>query len=509
MFASLLLLWCVLPVFPFSLIPSNRARQSQCPPLYSTTTEPTEEELLASVSRDTLVDWCRRLQISVQEQEETKDSLLKVLRNHAQEQVRQQQAQRQARKRKIEEGSDDPREKFETVGEEDDDEDDEIAFLIPATSTTMEDRLTEIARLNAKSKSIDEQNPLPVTAPLYPDEPNAQGERVATIYSTKDTNDLTSMHQTPHLNDDMPGVADEVWKQQQQQPKKSTDTEPYTKVIRKILATTGMEAYMDDDDDDNIITVSRSSTPRLDPSHIPTAWLEHLLDARLLDEALREFELQAIGYDGDRADDGGHYRIVSQVRAFWMGYLTTHQRTLARECCTSLLNTLVNEGIVAMDVALGAMVVDESILHYLQDVIREYQQKVEATTEKQQQQQPSSEMEDINADPVNALWNVTLEDGETIHSIDPNDENVREQLMNAATTRDEAPLPQAQSPTQQVLQLLQLLRDRIQTELSTPRDEKGNNLRLLAYVLKLPTLRQQEEWIEEHLGKRREVCMQY
>ena len=113
-------------------------------------------------------------------------------------------------------------------------------------------------------------------------------------------------------------------------------------------------------------------------------------------------------------------------------------------------------------------------------------------------------------DAMNGLWNVTLtEDGQRVESIDPNDPKVRrmlakeqEKLEQAAASDESSP---SSGPQPQLLLLLTLLRERIKAEAAFGPDEKGRNLRLLAYCLQVETEQEQEQLVSKEVGNSLEV----
>jgi hypothetical protein len=144
--------------------------------------------------------------------------------------------------------------------------------------------------------------------------------------------------------------------------------ETVTELVQCLLAMTGAPAfatmeqdYDDDDDDDDCYEESDENhkAPRLlarptefvgfQPAKVPTQLLAASSKAlrtrrgQVLQEVLRQFELQAIGQDGMAGDNiergGGHYREVSKVRAFLEGYRRAEVRRIARETASFLLES--------------------------------------------------------------------------------------------------------------------------------------------------------------------------
>jgi hypothetical protein len=294
------------------------------------------------------------------------------------------------------------------------------------------------------------------------------------------------------------------------------------------------------------------------PGSVPTALLVaaspslRLQRGQVLREVLRQFELQAVGYDGAAGDDresgGGHYREVAKVFAFLDGYRTSEVRRLARETASLLLDKLVQEGVEGLDKALASMTrssddyrnhhageLNDSLLEYLNDAIRQQEEKVrriDSTVFKRVLLQDSDMMPRANGDAVGGgggenhdslsdLWTVeTTDDGQRVESIDPNDPKVRKALQEeyAKSTgnveggwsddHDRRGMPQEASPrstSEQLLHLLKLLRMRVEAEAAFAPDEKGRNLRLLAYCLRLNSHDECERLIRKETGNSLDV----
>jgi hypothetical protein len=112
-------------------------------------------------------------------------------------------------------------------------------------------------------------------------------------------------------------------------------------------------------------------------------------------------------------------------------------------------------------------------------------------------------------DRIESLWDVsTEEDGQRVESLDPNDPKVqsvlREEQANAdirAANEDRSMMNIPRSAPEKLLLLLKSLRERLQAEAAFGPDEKGRNLRLLAYCLRLPSAQEREELITKDLGR--------
>jgi hypothetical protein len=111
-------------------------------------------------------------------------------------------------------------------------------------------------------------------------------------------------------------------------------------------------------------------------------------------------------------------------------------------------------------------------------------------------------------DRIDSLWDVsTGEDGERVESLDPNDPKVQSVLReeqaksDIMAAKEQSMMNIPGSAPERLLLLLKSLRERLQAEAAFGPDEKGRNLRLLAYCLRLPSARDREELITKDLGR--------
>jgi len=336
--------------------------------------------------------------------------------------------------------------------------------------------------------------------------------------------------------------------------------ETVAELVQTLLASTGAPAFVSafgDDDDDYQLSSSYGRAPPFkqdqfvgfDPSKVPvellTASSRALRTGRgqVLQDVMRQFELQAIAQDGMRGDDvdngGGHYREVSKVRAFLDGYRRAEVRRVARETATLLLDKLVQEGIEGLDLALASMTrsgddageyageeLNDSLVDFLDDAVRQQEKTVEQLAAAERRDGLHSDNVD-NAnlgqdddDTLDSLWNVEVEDGQRIETIDPKDPRVLKALRqetirsesqssllveNSSRGSSAANNAVPQSPSGKLLLLLRLLRDRIRAEAAFAPDEKGRNLRLLAYCLQLGTDEEREQLILREIGNSMDV----
>ena len=259
----------------------------------------------------------------------------------------------------------------------------------------------------------------------------------------------------------------------------------------------------------------------------------------ILDEVLRQYEIQGIGYDGTAGDNiaggGGHYREVIKVRAFLEGYRRAEVRRLARETSSMLLNKLMLEGIDALDVTLNSMIrsnddteeyggtqLNDSLLDFLNDIIRQKEKEVETRnlddgngvmktwTDQLAIHDDNHDQVDNNSDDDDDLdnyWDISEVDGQRIETFDPNNEEVKkilkskfDKLQQESSLSNKNTIVIPETGPKQVLLLLRLLRERIKAEAAFSYDEKGRNLRLLAYCIHADTDDECEQYILKQLG---------
>ncbi|GAX28571.1 hypothetical protein FisN_1Hh639 [Fistulifera solaris] len=509
-----------------------------------------DEKLLKEVTESQLVGLCKQFELPT---EGSKEILLRRLREYAEQQLERERKVLKERVDKVEQGSENDKERYELAEGnpiDDNDDDEDAAFFyyhLPGDDTSDVTSAKPKASKPKKARVIDSSV---VTAPPPPLEPNEDGERVVTIYSTTDTNDLTGVAaaqpgQSSIAGGDLTSVTPSIkgsqpWEMESQQ--KTTTTreieqakEQINELVQVLLAMTGAPAFAAMVDDDELAMKMPSYAPRngfvgFDPSLVPQQLLSASSQAlrtsrgAVLADVLRQYELQGIGQDGMAGDDtqkgGGHYREVSKVRAFLEGFRRAEVRRLARETTVMLLDKLVSEGVDGLDLMLASMTkssddasayageLNDSLLEYLNDAIRQQQAKVDQLVadspkiELLEEKYPKS-------DQVDALWEVSYENGEKLESIDPNNPTVqktlREAYGNADTSLSNTNEQIPDSAAEKLLLLLTLLRERIKVEAAFAPDEKGRNLRLLAYCLRLQSDREREQLILNSLGSSLDV----
>lgn len=523
--------------------------------------------LLEAVSLEQLEDLCRQLNLNTFG---SKQELLQRLRHYANQQVERESQNLRERTRRVENGSHDSKERYEivtttsttttatsrgdTTEEEGDDEDDEAYFYfeLPKSkeiSGPNDNHSTPKRRTSTITNTV-------ITAPPPPDTPNENGERFVTIYSTADNNDLTGVAaaqpgQTSYGSDSLMGAhsspGGQPWDMQNNRKSQATSaeldeaTERITELVRVLLATTGAPAFasLHDEDLKKYVPIYPSRNDGFvgfDPSRIPTKMLSlsskalRMKRGQILDDVVRQYELQAIGQDGMAGDNkekgGGHYREVAKVRAFLDGYRRAEVRRLARATATMLLDRLVSEGVEGLDIALASMArsdddtsdfageLNDSLVDYLNDAIRQQEKKIENLSS-QRLKTTGSAAEPLveGSDALDNLWDATVdEEGRYTETIDPSNPIVK------ATLQEEfekskivscGPTVAPQTAAEQLLLLLSLLRERLKAEAVFGPDEKGRNLRLLAYCLKERSEKEQDQLIQREIGNSFDVscCM--
>lgn len=525
--------------------------------LFSTTDEDKtdDEALLAEVDISTLQNLCSQYSLS---QSGTKEELLARLRDFANTQAEEDRKRREGRRERVEnnlEGKarhtfvDDP-------WIEDEDDDQGGFFYFDAGETEEEKKKRELKEKETKKKALMKAKSKHITAPNPQEiQVNEKGERVVTVYSTTDNNDLTGM-QAPSmsmdemggkpLGSDMPedSLIGGPFGDMSGSKRKKEDDEQLTKAKEKLrqlvadlLATTGAPAFQDDFDeenDDDDKEVNPFATPygfvgfqsdRIPPETLVDCSYALLLqNGKALHEVMEEYELSAIGHDGMAADDkekgGGHYQEVEKVRSFLNGFRKSEERRISRETSTMLLDRLLKEGVSGLDQMLSSMpkegddtshmlgtggmeagVLNSALVRYLDDAIREQEQRVERI-----QSRKNDGLLDANnslgEDDNNLTWNITRgEDGTTIETVDLNDPVLRAELAKSQATLSQNKEELSSLTVQEkMLLLLNLLRERVKVEAIMGRNEQAKNLKVLAYCLKAGTVEERRKFILSELG---------
>jgi len=298
----------------------------------------------------------------------------------------------------------------------------------------------------------------------------------------------------------------------------------------------GVTPFMTDEEKEEFESSANKapSTPinfvGFDPSRVPTQLITQASTALrvgnggALRKVLNDVEIQAIGFDGMKGDDrengGGHYLEVSKVGTFLEGFRKAEVRRIARETATMLLDRLVSAGVRSLDEMLMTMTkggedtgesgeLNDALVKYLGDAVRDQEKKVELLFGEQGALSRNiDESSNVEAqDYLSGLWNVTTDEaGNIVESLDPNDPEVKMALeqelrADARSKKRAAPVP----PAKQLLNLLILLRERVKAEAVFSNDEKGRNLRMLAYCLHAEDEREREKIIVDNMGNNLDV----
>jgi hypothetical protein len=565
---------------PFDSSPTRCARRPFCNQhiaLISTTNdrEESDEQLLEEVDISTLQNLCEQYSLS---SSGTKQEMLQRLREFAKEQAEAEQRRRKGRAARVEANLEGKarhtilEEDFIAQSEDVDEEEDTSGYFYYAAPETEEDKKKQEEerrrqRLKLKKQQLAKSQSH-LTSPPIPEDikPNEKGERVVTLYSTTDKNDMTGVTaQTPFADLSMDTVGYQQRSIGTDQPEQSLIGGPFgdtsgskrkkadadvaekakekiREVVRSLLATTGAPAFQDDyEEGDDMLAANSFSSPYgftgFESDRIPPETLSssssalRVQNGAVLKEVLSEFEIDAIGHDGMAADDkskgGGHYREVEKVGSFLDGFRKAEERRVARETATMLLNRLVKEGVKGLDELLSGMLregeepnygedsdqigqLNGALVRYLDESIREQElrvkmQKVEPNPRK------SNEIIEVE-DEMDMMWNVTRGvDGTIIETIDPNDPSVGKMLQDELrksehtdTRRQEEQL-RSMTVQEKMLLLLKLLRDRVKVEAVIGNDAHARNLRLLAYCLKAGSDEERQTLINDVLGNSLDV----
>ena len=183
----------------------------------------------------------------------------------------------------------------------------------------------------------------------------------------------------------------------------------------------------------------------------------------------------------------------------------------------------MTEGVKGLDLMLATMgkagddgagdagELNDSLIEYFNDAIRQQEKKVEQLlgnqekSEKRMGPKPTtgSIRREKLEDQTSGLWNVTMVGGDVVESIDPNEPSVQEAIKAELERSAQAPPVAPALPTsasEQLLLLLTCLRDRVKAEAAFSTDEKGRNLRILAYVIHAINDQEREQIVVKELG---------
>jgi hypothetical protein len=538
-----------------------------------------DDELLKKTTKSQFQDLCRQLNLSV---DGTKEEMLSRLRRHAEEQAEADKERRRRQMEKISSGVDDTqpngKAKYKITGTDpiEDDDDLEGVFYFSLPGQVPANQTKSLAKVTTTTINPQYSERGAITAPPPPPgvEPNENGERVVTIYSSTDQNDLTgiaaqasrddvamaggySRSDANRANSDNPEntlAGGPFGDQSGSQRKKAgiremeSAVEVITELVQSLLAMTGAPGFQDefsegitpfmtDEEKGQFKSSAKTSTfdqiefTGFDPSRVPIQLVTQASKAlrvgngEALRKVLDEFEMQAIGFDGINGDDkkkgGGHYLEVQKVGTFLDGFRKAEVRKNARETTSMLLDTLVTEGVKGLDQRLMIMTkgsddssdsgeLNDALVKYLEDAVRDQEKKIEQLYGSQStafNNGQSIQDNTIKGDSISELWSVTRDkDGKILETLDPNDPKVKDALQEeirrgSSNVKSAIPL----DPARQLLMLLTLLRERVKAEAAFSNDEKGRNLRILAYCIHAKNETDREKIIVDNLGNSLEV----
>lgn len=538
-----------------------------------------DESLLDSIDVSTLQNLCTQYSLSTSG---TKQEMLVRLREFANQQAEIDAQRRRGRTQRVEanlEGKarhtvlDSMQDDNKLVQELEDGYDEMLGYFYYASADTEEERIRKEEERRRQKLAAMRKSQSHITAATLPDDikPNEKGERVVTVYSTTDRNDLTGMTSQSPMADNM--SMDSARFQQKSlradQPEESLIGGPFgdtsgskrkkadasqienakeylRELVRNLLATTGAPAFQDDYDEEvegGSSGTNSFSSPYgftgFQPERIPPDVLSkssaalRVNNGKALKEVLSEYELQAIGHDGMAADDkskgGGHYREVESVGAFLEGYRKAEVRRIARETSTMLLDRLVKEGVKGLDQLFAGMVregddfsdfkstseggeLNGALVRYLEEAIRVQEQRVKKSPIVNDSRGNNRSGPD-ERDETELMWNVTRgEDGTIIETFDPNSPIVKKLLREEIEkTKDSAGVMSdrllSMTVQEKMLLLLKLLRDRVKVEAVIGNDAHARNLRVLAYCLKAANDEERHQLILEELGNSLDVSV--
>ena len=231
-----------------------------------------DTELLRTVTREQLARLCESCRLAATG---PKGVLLQRLRDHAAAEAAAARERIRSRNVKVEDGTDDSKERYELVEEGGilDDEEEEGFFFYAApdavNGSTASNKATNSNEKN-KKKSAPPITSSTVTAPPVPHdlEPDENGERSVTVYSTTDQNDLTAVAAAQPgrgasldaLSSTQQHQQPQPWDMEGQQRTSQTSNrelerarQQIVELVSNLLALSGAPAFamnLGDDDDD-------------------------------------------------------------------------------------------------------------------------------------------------------------------------------------------------------------------------------------------------------------------
>ena len=518
-----------------------------------------DEALLSEVDISTLQNLCTQYSLATTG---TKQELLARLREFASDEAEKDRKRREGRRERVEnnlEGK--ARHTFveQSPWEEEEEGEVEDGFFYYAAAETEEEKKLRLEQQQKVKRKKITATPDDITAPNPENiEPNEKGERVVTIYSTTEDNDLTgnpspvmsmdAANQYKALGNDQPedsliggpfGDTSGSKRKKVDEGQLDKAKENLRRLVGDLLATTGAPAFQDDYEEGDEENSNPFETPYgfvgFQPERIPpdtlvqSSFAMRMQNGKALKEILEEYELQAIGHDGMAADDvskgGGHYQEVEKVRSFLEGFRKSEDRRVARETSTMLLDRLVKEGVAGLDQLLVSMPkegddttymlgvdggeageLNSALIRYLEEAIREQEQRVERIQSRRKNQLANTESLELEVNDWK--WNVTRgEDGTTIETIDLNDPLLRQELERTKGQLPQVDNLESLTVQEKMLLLLKLLRDRVKVEAVMGSMKEAKNLRVLAYCLKAGSLEERRRFIVDSLGNSLDVSV--
>lgn len=514
-----------------------------------------DDELLRKITKAELVSLCKKLSLNT---EGTKLTLIQRMRNFAASQLEAQREEREGKYKQWEESGEYTPEEIEAIRAREESEEPVVYVSLSDTDESNDESSDAIDTLKEEVEQTDHQ--LMLTAPPPPTDPNERGVRAVTVYDSKDPNDMTgvapshpgavdSLASTFTSSEDAPWDVNNAHKNEKlgaTTEQLDAAKEEVTELIRILLSMSGAPAFRLDMEGDlstfgmmkqfNMEGEAMKKFIGFDPSRVDPGLLVkaskslRIDHGNVLHDTLREFEVRAVGFDGHAGDNksngGGHYLEVAKVRSFLEGFRKAEVRRIARETVTMLLNKIANEGINALDLVLATMTrnsddtgeggeLNDSLLDYLDDVIRTQQKKVD-----QYLARANNSTEPVDTDGIpppddvdsalDKLWISETNDGEQIETFDPNKEENKKALKEAyERSQRSKPLkrPLPKSGPERLLLLLTLLRERLRIEAAFSHDERAHDLRVLAYCTKLDTDAERNELITKEFGSSLDVRM--
>lgn len=399
-------------------------------------------------------------------------------------------------------------------------------------NATKDESSTEPDSQLVSSEKPNQPKNMPLASDAYV---NENGERVVTIFNTKEESDLTKVG--PHTrpggmdaaaanfadatsNDDVGGLTasdtirstekmeqDVIFSKQTREEIENAKDQ-CRELIEFLLEGTA-PAWSDPSE-----KIMNTFKP-FDPSSIKTDFLSKYSAAlrmsrgQLLNEVIREIEIEAVGQDGMAADDtskgGGHYRQVQRVGTFLKGYRIGESRRIARETASFLLNTVAAEGAQGLDFAFATMArgegdgeLNDDLIGYLEEAVasqkRVVMQHMAIQNADYEKAKDLGEIVDFQDDEITNFDDIDIE------TININDPKTRETLEHLENEDNKVVSDRELMPTEKLLLLLHSLLERVKAEAAFRADEHGKNLRLMALCINTKNDVQRYNVIKNEIG---------